>query len=533
MSRPVDPNPKKYTDTIVSKRWDGRYYVMERVRQYCHRMQNYKQLSSKVLGVIEHKDDPIESMVPIEEWNKRRQEEKEARKQAKIQAEEMARKEREKKQEAAHELEESKKLSIAAPSIVDTRQLERVAFPAQCLFLVVLAAFCSGYTDCQSSEAFYNARMDEFRKLFRGFPKSNITHDTVRRFIILLGKDQNNRLLSLFNELLLAGEELENVLNELSEEEHEQQETQIIENALDDLSEEEHELQKTRIIAADGQAVRATKLHPGSKHSRSVLSFYDCQSGMVLEQAVVGKKTNEIPHALQILEKIDVSGAVITADALHAQYGFVKEIMRRGGDYVMPIKKNQALTEANIKELFSKYGQDSKLVKANEKCDFGHGRVEERKIRVLPGNLLEEKILDKWCMLKEGCIAELTTTMFNKSTGKEITETRFYISSLKYDKKYIQKQLMHIIRSHWNIESKLHWVLDVVYSQDRTQCKNNEFFKGKTLLMKMVYNFVEVAQRIEEKSTGKPISKSALKAKLSDFSYFFKMYCKTLGKSGN
>lgn len=507
MARPINPNPPIHIDKTLRKRWDGRYYVLERRWQYNHSMKGNKHLGSVVIGVIENKSDPIESMIPIEEWNKRRQAEKELKKQSR--SIENARKIKE-KSKINYNSNKNNKVDITAPEINDTRQLERIAFPAQCLFLVILGAFSSGYTDCKTCEAYYNVRRKEFVEKFNNFPDVNISHDTLRRFIILLGKDKNNRLLSLFNEIIK-----DNILN--FKENYDSDEVSLFGN--------------TRIIATDGQAVRATKVRSGGKHSRSVLSYYDCTNNMVLEQAVVGAKTNEIPHALQLIEKIDISGAVITADALHTQVKFVKKIVTLGGDYVLPIKPNQLSTNENIDELFKKTGGVYDSVKVTDTRDYGHGKIAERTIAVLPGHLLEEDVYRKWTMLKEGCVAKLTTKFCNIANGEKTDETHYYISSLNFDEKYIAKKILHIIRSHWNIENKLHWVLDVVYSQDRTQCKNNEFFKGLTMMMKIMNNFVEAVKCIEENKTGKNISKSMLKAKLSNFPYFYNMYIQILAKN--
>ena len=514
MARPINPNPPIRDGYVRQKRWDGLYYVMERSRQYDHGMGSYKNLKSVAIGVLLHKSDPIESMIPIDVWKKRREEERYARKKAKEQEKEQAARERMQKREREHRAKDKDRKSIPAPEIVDSRALERVVFPAQNLFLIAMGAFASGYDSCEQAVAYYNTRKSEFAKTFKDFPLTEMARDTMHRFVSVLGKNENMGLFRAFNEMILDDAEEAG-----------------LKVAQANMTEEEQVLAETRTIALDGQAVRATRRYAGSQNSRGVISFLDCSDRVVLEHAVIDAKTNEIPHAMELIEKIDrVRGAVIIADALHTHPRFAKKICSLGADYVLPVKGNEKGSESNIKELFEKRAEQCEVVKGADTLDFGHGRIEQRFIRILPGHMLDEDIQKKWVMISDGCVAELKTIFTNKVTNRVTNDTRYFISSLNFDKKYIAKQIMRVIRDHWSIENRLHWVLDVVYNQDRTQCRNNEFFTGKMTLMKMAYNFVQEVRKIEINETGKEPTLPALKAKFSDFKYFHKMYLRVLGK---
>ena len=511
MSRPINPNPPIRKDYVPMQRWDGRYYIMERERQYDHELGSYRTLSSKAIGVVHQKNDPLELMIPLDEWNTLREEEKLAKKKAKELEKELAAKERKAKQELSHKAKDEGRKRIPAPEIVDTRALERVAFPAQNLFLTAMGAFASGYNNCETAAAYYNARKTEFANTFKGFPLSEMVHDTMHRFLTLLGKNENSGLFRAFNEMIL--DDAEPVAD------------------LENMDEEELVLTETRTIAVDGQSVRATRHYSGSKNSRGSISFLDCRDTMVLEHAVIDAKTNEIPYAMELIEKINnINGAIITADALHTQSRFARKICCLGADYVLPVKGNQPGTLSNIKELFEKRVGQCEEVKRNETLELGHGRIEQRSIRILPGHMLDEDIQDKWAMIDVGCVAEIKSEFTSKSTGEVSSDTRYFISSLSFKKKFVAKQIARAIRDHWSIENKLHWVLDVIYNQDRTQCTNNEFFKGKMMLQKMAFNFARKVQKIEKNETGKELSMSALKAKFSDFTYFYKMYLRVLGQ---
>ena len=159
--------------------------------------------------------------------------------------------------------------------------------------------------------------------------------------------------------------------------------------------------------------------------------------------------------------------------------------------------------------------------------DKGHGRIECREVHVLPGHLLSPEILEKWPGLADGCIVELCSTRVVECSEEKATqEYRYYFSSLHFNKEYIASLFLHVIRSHWNIENKLHWILDVTFNQDMTQCKNSDFLRGKTMLNKIMYNFMSVAKRILEKERNTSISMQSMKPIFTNVKQFLLLISK-------
>ena len=116
------------------------------------------------------------------------------------------------------------------------------------------------------------------------------------------------------------------------------------------------------------------------------------------------------------------------------------------------------------------------------------------------------------------------------ATGVITSHKRYFITSLNYDERYICQQLLRTIRNHWGIENSLHWVLDVTFSQDRTQCKNAEYLQGKTGLNKIVFNVMSRVQTLEQEQTGKEApSKAVLKARYSNIEAALNDLYRTLG----
>ena len=95
-----------------------------------------------------------------------------------------------------------------------------------------------------------------------------------------------------------------------------------------------------------------------------------------------------------------------------------------------------------------------------------------------------------------------TRRLFPNDPKKNMDEVRYFITSLHFDREYIGETMARIIRRHWMIENGLHWVLDVTYQQDRTQCRNADFLAGRTALNKVIFNLTSKAQSVEEVETG-------------------------------
>lgn len=103
------------------------------------------------------------------------------------------------------------------------------------------------------------------------------------------------------------------------------------------------------------------------------------------------------------------------------------------------------------------------------------------------------------------------------ATGETSEETRYFITSLGFDSQYIAERVIRCIRSHWAIENSLHWCLDVTFNQDRTQCTNADYIKGRTVLNKVAFNLLSKLQSAELERTGKQApSKPMLKARFSN-----------------
>jgi predicted transposase YbfD/YdcC len=217
---------------------------------------------------------------------------------------------------------------------------------------------------------------------------------------------------------------------------------------------------RRRMIAVDGKTLRGSGTAGGP--GRHLLAALDHAHGVVLGQVDVEAKTNEIPLFSTVLDHIDLAGAVITADALHAQRAHAEYLVaQRGGRYLITVKRNQPALHAQLAAL--PWRQVPIAHRTREK---GHGRAERRTLKVtaVAAGLVFPHAAQALRIIRR------RRPLTGKNTKKWSTETVYAVTSLTA----IQAQpakLAAMVRGHWGIEDRLHWVRDVVYDEDRSQVR--------------------------------------------------------------
>ncbi len=165
--------------------------------------------------------------------------------------------------------------------------------------------------------------------------------------------------------------------------------------------------------------------------------------------------------------------------------------------------------------------------KAVQRVKKGHGRIENRRLRVPPANLIGQDICDQWCGLFYGTIVEAITETTDPKTGQASSQTRYFINSLNFERQYIAEQIAHIVRGHWAIENQLHWNLDVYLNQDRISSRNADFLKGFTSLNKISINLQNKIKELIENEERKPITRPMLMRMLTDINSSFDLIIHT------
>jgi predicted transposase YbfD/YdcC len=215
-------------------------------------------------------------------------------------------------------------------------------------------------------------------------------------------------------------------------------------------------------MAVDGKTLRGSKKQgaPGT-HLLSVLSH---RLGLTLGQQAVDAKTNEITGIETVLVQLVLQGRVLTMDALLTQRQVAQTIVDKGGDYVMIVKDNQPRLKEDIELVFTMppAGDRQEHVRT---VDLGHGRIETR-------NLTTSEALvgySDWPGLAQ--VFEIGRHVIIKKTGKERVEVVYGVTSLRPEQAD-PGRLLELVRGHWHIENKSHWVRDVTFDEDRSQVRS-------------------------------------------------------------
>jgi len=220
----------------------------------------------------------------------------------------------------------------------------------------------------------------------------------------------------------------------------------------------------------DGKTVRGTR-QAGEMRGEHLLSIYDIQEGKVLVQMEVDSKENEIVVAPQALEKVNLTGKIISADAMHTQRGFSAQIVDDGGDYIFPVKENQPRLHQDIQQLFAPehpkpgFGMFSTDFSQAIQVSKGHGRLEIRTITT--SEMLNAHV--KWPGLEQVYRLERQFNWLRAGTCyKQTCEIEYGITSLSRSQA-TPLQILQNRRNHWYIETGLHYRRDVTFREDTTR----------------------------------------------------------------
>ncbi len=180
---------------------------------------------------------------------------------------------------------------------------------------------------------------------------------------------------------------------------------------------------------------------------------------MVLGQVDVQAKTNEIPMLPVLLDQIELSGAIVTADAMHAQREHARYLVaQRGAHYILTVKGNQPSLHAQLKALPWR-----EVRVTSETRDRGHGRRERRTLKVTA-------VAAGLAFPHAAQAIQIVRRRRSLTSSKWSTETVYAITSLTAAQAS-PTQLAAALRGHWAIEDRLHWVRDVTYGEDHSQVR--------------------------------------------------------------
>ena len=224
------------------------------------------------------------------------------------------------------------------------------------------------------------------------------------------------------------------------------------------------------VLSMDGKALRGTRI-PGQERCDYVLSVYDGQTQQVKAQEVVETKESEVTAAPRVLKQVNLAGKIVTGDALHTQRAISAQILEAHGQYLWPVKENQQRLHNDIQHLFETdqpkpgFGKIQTDFETGRQVSYGHGRIEIRTIHT------SEMLNDYLDWPGVGQVYRLERQFFwvrRAQVYKTSYEIEYGITSLS--RKHAPAiKVLKVRRSHWSIETGLHYRRDVTFHEDATR----------------------------------------------------------------
>jgi len=239
-------------------------------------------------------------------------------------------------------------------------------------------------------------------------------------------------------------------------------------------------------IAIDGKTLRRSHDDGRGLGPLHVVSAWASEYGLSLGQVATEEKSNEITAIPELIDQIDVKGAIVTIDAMGCQKDIAKKIVDAKGDYVLAVKDNQPKLHKAIQDLFSDERQDGLMTMPHRQCqttENSHGRKDGR-CYVLAKVPEDFAVKEQWPGLKAvGMAVRVTETADGTATG----DVRYFIAS-----RYLSaSRFAQAVRGHWGIENTLHWVLDVTFDEDQTRTRERHMANNLSWLRRFAISLLK------------------------------------------
>jgi predicted transposase YbfD/YdcC len=265
------------------------------------------------------------------------------------------------------------------------------------------------------------------------------------------------------------------------------------------------------IVALDGKALRRALDGEGS--IKYIVSAWAEGNGLVLGQLKVADKSNEITAVPRLLRVLELSGCIVTLDAMGCQKNIAREIIEADADYVLALKGNHETVHEEVKtflEAARAEGQEPRLPGARlskaaatlavwETVEKDHGRVETRRYyQSVELDWFADR--SRWEGLRSVGMVEATREI----KGQRTVERRYYLSSLPLG----VETFARAVRGHWGIENKLHWTMDVCFGEDRSRARTGHAAENLAALRRLALNLLKREKTKKRGIRGKMLNAS-------------------------
>jgi len=248
-----------------------------------------------------------------------------------------------------------------------------------------------------------------------------------------------------------------------------------------------------KTIAIDGKTIVSTERMSSLKKPIHIVSAYISELGITLGQKAAEGKGKEIPAFRDLIDMLELNGALVVADALNCNKKTCDKIIDAGADYLLCIKRNHAKLCEEIKSYIHEPENQITLEKA--KTVEKHGNRIEHRTAYVSHDIDRLKNARNWTKLS--CIGAIRRQV--EINGVTSDEWSYYIASRKLSADDFLKR----VRSEWKVES-MHWLLDVHFDEDHTRAFNDNTQNNLNIIRKIALNLISDFKKLTD--SKKPIS---------------------------
>ena len=240
------------------------------------------------------------------------------------------------------------------------------------------------------------------------------------------------------------------------------------------------------VVATDGKTLCGPYGTHSNKAALHMVSAWASENRLALGQVKTEEKSNEITAIPKLLEMLEVSGCIVTIDAMGCQKEITETIVEEGADYVLALKDNQSGLREEAEAIFERVLEsDFQAHSPHEHVTGGHDRVETRRCWAVE---VEDRLLnqDGWQGLTTICLVEDETFQ----DGEKNVERRYFISSLEAD----PEKLLEATRTHWHIENKMHWsrqLSGVAFQEDQSRIRMGNAAQNMSTVRRLALSLLE------------------------------------------
>lgn len=250
-------------------------------------------------------------------------------------------------------------------------------------------------------------------------------------------------------------------------------------------------------IAVDGKCVRGSFDRAVGLSPIHMVSAYVRDAGLTLAQLKSSEKTNETKTMVELMELLDLNGAIVSTDAAGCYVEVAQAIVHGGGDYILAVKDNQPTLRKDIEEAFEAVltSTSGPAVERHHEVDSGHGRVEERTTYICTSTDWLTNA-EKWPGLR--CFGMVESVRTHELDEQREFFRRYFITSSELS----AARAGELLRGHWSIENELHWTLDVTFKEDASRTRNGHAAQNLSVLRRLALNILKTAPPLRKKSAS-------------------------------